>query len=170
MLAFLPIAAQQRYSNQWVTGLSGGYVAVDGYNGSVFLERYIKDSFSSIKFEGLYMNQKVATEVSGYDIDCATYGGDFSYNYSLEKFVSSPFFVNLSVGGIGGYQKIRYDDSMMEVDANDKFVYGFTAGIQLEVITYKSLSLFIEPKAFYLINSDIRKMNGSIGAGMKIYL
>lgn len=162
--------AQQRYSNQWVTGISGGYMPSNGYNVSVFLEKYIRDSFSSLKFEGRYMQQNIATDMARYTIGCGTYGVAFSYNYSLEKYIPSPFYINLSIGGIGAYQRISYDDTMMAIDADNKFVYGFTTGIQFEVIAYKSLSFFVEPKADYLLNSDLRKMNGSIGAGLKIYL
>ena len=164
------LVAQQRYSDQWVTGMSGAYMPSSGYNASVFLEKYIRDSFSSIKLEALYMNQQIAADAVDFRIDCGTYGGAVSYNYSLEKLIPSPFYVNLSIGGIGAYQKVDYDDTMMEVNAENKFVYGFTTSIQFEVIAYKSLSFFIEPKAYYLMNSDIRKMNGSIGAGLKIYL
>lgn len=162
--------SQQRYENQIVIGASGTFMPANGYGSSFFIEKYLGKSFSSLKLEGHYLDQKIPTEINNYKVGSSNYGVAFSYNYSLEKYIPSPFYINLGIGGVGGYQKIDYDDSMMEINAENEFVYGFVSGIQIEIIVYKSLSFYIEPKVYYFLTSDVRKMNPSLGAGFKIYL
>ena len=164
------INAQQRYKDQWIAGVKGGYMPSKGYEANIFLERFIGKSYSSIKLEGIYLNQDIPSHITDVSITGKSYGAGISYNYSLEKLIPSPFYINLSLGGVGVYQKPSYDDSFISLDAEDKFVYGLTTSVQFEVIVYKSLSFFIEPKAYYFLNSDLRKINGSLGAGVKVYL
>lgn len=162
--------AQQRYDNQFVFGAIGNYIPSSGYGASGFIERYLGKSYSSLKLEGIYMNREITTQVKDCNVGAIFCGAGFSYGYSLEKYIFSPFYINLSVGGVGGYEKLSYDDSFIDIKASDNFIYGFTGSIQLEVIATKNLSFFIEPKAYYFLNSDLRRMNGSLGAGVKVYL
>ena len=164
------VSAQQRYANQFVASVSGGYVPSSGYNTGISIEKYLGSSFSSIKLDLIYLRQNIDTQVKGSFVKTNNYGAAFPYNYSLEKYLPYSFYINLSAGLVGMHQQVVFDYTYLEFGAEDKFVYGPTAGIQFELPLNKNLSFFVEPKMFYLMNSDVKKFCGSLGGGVKVYL
>ena len=107
------INAQQRYKDQWIAGVKGGYMPSKGYEANIFLERFIGKSYSSIKLEGIYLNQDIPSHITDVSITGKSYGAGISSNYSLEKLIPSPFYINLSLGVVGAYQKPSYDDAFI---------------------------------------------------------
>lgn len=163
--------SQQRFPEQWVLNLSGSYLPQHSGGGfQVNCDKFIGRTYNFFHLGFQYYTLKFNTSVKSENVkshSCLFLGG---YGYSLEKFIPTPFYVNLSAGGVLGYEYIQARLKTSILNAKSKFIYSLFTGIQLESIVYKNFNIFLEPKIQYIINSDVQDFNFVLQIGIKFYL
>ena len=161
----------QRYFGQSAISAHTGYGS-DGYNIGISGEKYLGRTFSIIKANFNFASQK--KEILEWEVPTNRYTLNISYNYSLEKQMSTLVFINIGGGALIGAEqikKINLPDGVTQYHNND-FIMGAFIAPQIEFVFKKgsNISSFIEPQIAF---DFIRKFDPfiyNIKMGLKFYL
>lgn len=121
-------------------------------------------------------------DVSTSDISTQLYLGYLDYYRSILTwgYKTTPSRLYAGIGIVGGYELINngksYSDLDRQINAESKFIYGGSAGLEIEQYLfsngssyhYKDYYLFVSGKYNYYVNSDIGEIQPSISAGIRM--
>lgn len=163
--------AQYKYSGQWSVNAGAGWSEPKGYNIQFGADKVFGTTSHGLGIKFIYQRYK---KDIGYDplLKYDDYHLHVNYYYSFDRLIASNmFFLNLGGGATFGYESIPGNLTPTVVVRNQsRFVAGIDLSAQMEVAVAKSITAFLDPRFVYLFNSDIKKGQFLIGAGIKIYL
>lgn len=164
----LSASGQQRYYGQWALSGGGGY-GNEGWHTSISGEKYISRTLSGIRASFNFARQQ--KKVQEWKIPLNRYTLGISYFYSLERYMSEKFFLNVGGGFfIGGedFRKIKLPYGVIQTSGM-RFIAGISINPQLEFILKNNISGFIEPQVSLDFCTHFKHYLYSVKIGMKYY-
>lgn len=163
--------AQYKYAGQWSVNAGGGWSHLHGYNIQVGADKVFGTSSHALGLKFFY--QRYSDDI-GYEskLKYDTYNLHVNYYYSFDRLITSNvFFLNLGGGAVFGYEALpTMITPTVMLHNKSRFVVGLDVSAQLEVALSKNITFFTDPRFVYLFNSDIKKGQFLLGAGIKVYL
>ena len=162
-------AQNKKYSGQWLLNASGKYTE-KGYGFSIGGEKYLSNSYSSLRGEFVFLRNKNNFNMTDLACHVNTYFFNLTYFYSLEAMDTKPFIFNLGIGFFTGTEKLTgtFPYGIKKKQGNH-FLFGFHFVPQIEVPLCKNLSAYLEP-SIGLKKSIQDKFFFSLSLGIKYYL
>lgn len=161
----------QKYAGQWVMNVAGG-PANAGYSLFLGIEKYIGNSYSSLKCEtGYTRNGHDLNSIPELKVKVNTFTLDIAYGYSLEKNLPHAFYINLYGGFVIGLEKFKGHvlQGILRTKSGS-FISGLSLHPQAEFNLFRHFSLYIEPKGIYYFQSTQDKFQFACNLGFKYYL
>lgn len=170
MCIIFNVKAQQRFKGQWDIQASSGLTTEKGFNVQLGVEKYLGSETGAIKLSAVFARNKAETSIKDFNINYGLFTGD--YFYSLEKFIPQPFYINIGLGGVLGFEEMKKVDVPAGVEQKkiSNFLYGFQISPQIEYSLNSMFALYLEPKAIYFFKTDFDNLQFYNNLGIKIYL
>ena len=164
------LKAQQGYDGQWIVNIGSGITDKSGFNIDLGIEKYIGNSFSSVRFGLTYLRTKQNSSLDKFDVNTVLFSG--TYFYSLESVVKDPFYVNLGASLFIGFENMEKKELPTGVIQKEisEMVYGISLNPQFETILYKNVSVLFEPRINYFIKTEFDNILFTPILGIKIYM
>ncbi|WP_462429385.1 outer membrane beta-barrel protein [Butyricimonas virosa] len=163
-------ASAQKVDGQWLLNLSAQYKNKGG-GFSIGGEKYIPNTYSSIRAEFSYLENKNRFSIRDFNCHVNTFALRVTYFYSLEMINTKPFALSVGTGIILGLEKIKGNFPFGVVKNKDnRLLSGIYLAPQVEIPLYKNLSAYFEPRIGYKFQSLQDNFLFTISLGFKYYL
>lgn len=163
-------AQNKKYTGQWLINLSGKYTE-KGYGFSLGGEKYLSDSYSSLRVEFALLHCRNNFKITDLKCHVNSYFLNFTYFYSLETLNTKPFVFSLGGGIFVGMEKINGTFPFGVIKEKDNhLLLGLHFTPQAEILLYKNWSAYLEPSVGVRTNSLQDIFMYSVSLGLKYYL
>ena len=171
ILTIHPTQAQnKKYTGQWLINASGKFMK-QGYGFSLGGEKYLHDSYSSIRGEFIFLQNRNNFKIKDIKCHVNSFTLHLTYLYSLETLNIKPLFVSIGGGIFIGLEKINGNFAYGIVKQKDNhFLFGFHFSPQIETQLYQNFSAYLEPLIGIRTNTFQDRFMYSISLGIKYYL
>gem|GEM_PF-7002329 len=172
------IFSQNRYNGQSVIGINVGKTTSDGFFINPNYSYYLNNKGLSLRFDEIikkfdndlnYLPSNSKLEIKHFMLMP-------SISKSFDQLGIDPIYLSLNIGFFGGYETISkskvnilFKDSQSEHFENI-FIYGLSAGGDIEIQLSKNLTLDFNIKQINITNSNIENWSLFIGGGIRVYL
>lgn len=164
------LQAQNKYSGQWLLNASGKYTG-KGYGFSIGGEKYLANSYSSLRGEFTFLRNKNNFDIADLRCHVNAYFFNLTYFYSLEAIDTKPFILSLGIGLFAGTEKLSGAVPYgIKKRKGNHFLFGFHFTPQAETPLSRNLSAYLEPSIGIKTNTLQNKYFYSISIGLKYYL
>lgn len=161
----------QRYYGQYNFNVSGSYFP-NGFGASVGIEKSLGYTYSSIRGEFSFMNDKLNIwRIADLKCNVHSYALSMAYSYSLKRDMYHAFYFNPSGGLLLGLENFKDNlpDGVLK-KRNNQFLFGAFIALQAEIVLSRNVSVFIEPTAIYRVRTSLEALTFRANFGLKFYL
>lgn len=172
-LFYSSLNAQSHYAGQYSLGLNYGIVE-NGNNYNINLQKIIGNKYWGARLDVDYLTKDYTLDfknVGGYNGTFDSKKVGLAVNYSLEKIIPHPFYLQLYLGGVYSNEKLNdFKLEYLSMPNYNKNNFGVYMGTELEFVIFPTVSLTAGVKYQNIIQSDLEKENIIYQGGIKFNL